>query len=419
MIRIAMSIARPASAAGLFCALLLCCGAAVAQETKDKPKAQPTADPNTESEKAEPEKDFTSEIFANRSPETRPFYTREFEVIPPTDTLPPLTIEGQLQFRYMYTKQNRDNVEDASGFGFRRARLGVEGKVTDSIEYSIEGAFGRDDGFFTLNDATINFKLPRDFGFRIGRFRPNFYREEDVSSKRQILVDRTLLQGAFGLPRTVGVALDWEGEWLRAAAGVADQTEDFGFDESFVYTLRSDVLLDGKWKYFRSFSAEPDQKLGIMAGAGLLYLDNSLSEGGVSSEIAGEVFRWTVDVSAVYQGLSGFAAVVGSQGGETENEDGVNQYGFLVQGAWRMDETWEVAARYEYGDADQLAKDLSLITLGVNYYIADHALKWQNDIGFALNEVNGFWSSSSRGWLTDRAGNDGQIVFRSQIQLLF
>ena len=84
--------------------------------------------------------------------------------------------------------------------------------------------------------------------------------------------------------------------------------------------------------------------------------------------------------------FSGFAAVVGSQGGE-DDEGSVNQYGFLVQGAWRFDPRWEVALRYEYGDADQRAQDLSIISLGLNHYIADHSLKWQNDIGFALNEL--------------------------------
>jgi hypothetical protein len=353
----------------------------------------------------------------------RPFYTREIEGIPP-ELGPgggrPLTIDGRIQFRYMYTKQNRQDVEDASGFSLRRTRVGVEGSVVDWIEYSIEGTFGRDDGLMTLNDATMLFKLTDEVNLKAGRFRPLFYREEDVSSKRQALVDRSLIQSAFGLPRTYGVQLEWEGEWLRAAGGLADQTGDYGPDEDFVYTARLDALLEGKFRYFRSFSADLDQKPGIMVGAGLLLVDQDLRDEEEPPEgLSGDVVRWTVDVSAVYQGLSAFAAVVGSQGLEDERGDGVNQYGVLVQGAWRLSDAWELAARYEYGDADQLAKDLSIVTVGVNYYIADHALKWQNDVGFALNEVNGFWSSTSRGWLTDRAGNDGQIVFRSQVQLLF
>jgi hypothetical protein len=366
---------------------------------------------------AESKRDYAAELFAD-SAERRPYYTREIEGIPLPDELPPLTIEGQLQFRFTSTNQTREDQEHSTGFSFRRARIGVEGVVTDSIEYSIEGAFGRDDGLFALNDATIVFKLSDDLRFKLGRFRPFFYREEDVSSKRQIFVDRTLLQSVFGLPRTYGAQIEWEGDWLRASAGVADQTHDFEVDEDFVYTVRSDVLLEGKWKQFRTFSAPPDQELAIMAGVGLLYLESSLSESG-TGDVLGSVVRWTADVTAMRKGLSAFAAVVGSQGGEDARGDGVNQYGFSVQGSWRMNETWELAARYEYGDADQLAKDMSIITLGVNYYIADHALKWQNDIGFALNEVNGFWSSTTRGWLTDRAGDDGQIVFRSQIQLLF
>ena len=46
-------------------------------------------------------------------------------------------------------------------------------------------------------------------------------------------------------------------------------------------------------------------------------------------------------------------------------------------------------------------------------------MKWQADVGFGFNEVASIWSTSSAGWRTDPTDDDGQIVFRTQVQLLF
>ena len=60
-----------------------------------------------------------------------------------------------------------------------------------------------------------------------------------------------------------------------------------------------------------------------------------------------------------------------------------------------------------------------MITVGANYFLYGHALKWTNDIGFGLTEVSPTFASSGTGWRADSAGNAGQIVFRSQLQLYF
>ena len=56
---------------------------------------------------------------------------------------------------------------------------------------------------------------------------------------------------------------------------------------------------------------------------------------------------------------------------------------------------------------------------GFNWYFRGHNLKWTNDIGYAFNGVAPSWASSGTGWRPDGLGEDGQIVFRSQIQVLF
>ena len=93
--------------------------------------------------------------------------------------------------------------------------------------------------------------------------------------------------------------------------------------------------------------------------------------------------------------------------------------GVVVQGGVFLTDDWELFARYEYGDADDDSEDLSVITFGVNKYWSKHAMKWTTDLGFGIDEVSGNWDKTSVGWREDAPGEDGQFVFRTQLQLLF
>ena len=89
----------------------------------------------------------------------------------------------------------------------------------------------------------------------------------------------------------------------------------------------------------------------------------------------------------------------------------------------------DIFARYEWADLDDNSSpsaiatspgltDISIITLGTNYYVHKHAAKWTTDVGFGLDPV-----PTARGtgvdWRPDVGTNDGQFVFRTQFQLLF
>ena len=50
-------------------------------------------------------------------------------------------------------------------------------------------------------------------------------------------------------------------------------------------------------------------------------------------------------------------------------------------------------------------------------YIHGHNVKWTNQLTYALDEVPS--GTSSIGLVTDGVGEDGQVGFISQIQLLF
>ena len=93
-----------------------------------------------------------------------------------------------------------------------------------------------------------------------------------------------------------------------------------------------------------------------------------------------------------------------------------------------LSEKCDIFARYEWGDLDNNSSpsaisttpltDISIVTIGTNYYMHKHTAKWTTDIGFGLDPV-----PTNRGtgvdWRADAGTNDGQFVLRTQFQLLF
>ena len=97
-----------------------------------------------------------------------------------------------------------------------------------------------------------------------------------------------------------------------------------------------------------------------------------------------------------------------------------DQFGFLVRGGYFLNEEWELFGQYEWGELDtDGVEDLSVATLGATRYWRKHNLKWQSDIGYSFNELSSAWASDGAGWRTDSPDQDGQIVLRTQLQLVF
>jgi hypothetical protein len=98
----------------------------------------------------------------------------------------------------------------------------------------------------------------------------------------------------------------------------------------------------------------------------------------------------------------------------------------------------ELYGRYEWGDSDSNkfrtfagstnanGEQLSILTVGVNWFpegSKNRNLKWTADIGFGLTPIID-WANSGADWMVDYTNNgggsnDGQVVIRTQMQLLF
>ena len=333
-----------------------------------------------------------------------------------------MNIAGRIQGRYLYNRLDNAEGRDGNrtGFEVRRTRLDFSGNVfSPDWSYKIQGDFSRSGGGFRLLDAQIGYRFNDNLSIRAGQFRQPFLREDSMSSGRQLAVERSLVNAAFGQGRTQGVELSTSTDQFRLSGTFS---EGFGGNNTaaldrtteFAFTGRAEWLVDGTWGQFRDFSGWVDDGFGLLIGAAAHYQADEYGQPGIDKE---KTVRWTVDASAEFGGANVFAALVGNH----LDEAGLDQFGVVVQGGFFIvPDEWELFARYAWGDDDMAATDdLSVATVGVNRFFNGHNLKWTTDVGYGFNEVASTWSSGGAGWRTDDPGEDGQLVLRTQFQLAF
>lgn len=350
-------------------------------------------------------------------------------VIGSTDGNFKLKMNGQLQVRFVFNNQNGDGVDaNRSGFEVRRAKLAFSGHVVDpSWQYRIQGAFDYgDSGAFELEDAYIKKSYDNGWYAKAGQFKNGYLREELVSSSQQLVVERSIVNEFFTHNRVQGVQAGYEGDTFRFNASFNDgdnssNTAALTYDTEYAFAGRAEFLFSGTWDQFRDHTSPRGGETGVMAGVAANYQSDEYG-----TAASGEVTRIgiTGDISIEGDGWNAFAAAIW-ESRDDDIADDTNPFGFVVQGGIYFTDDLEGYARYEYGDLDvDGAEELSIITVGVNKYFAGNSMKWSTDIGFALNGVDALWgggggSLAGTGWRSDVADEDGQFVFRSQIQLLF
>lgn len=330
-----------------------------------------------------------------------------------------LLLTGQLQVRYRLDRRVEDDGDPdkiRSTFELRRTKLKASGHVLGPwLRYSVTGAWDSGDNTIELQSAWGLVELTDDLSLRLGRFRPSLLREERVSSKRQLAAERSVVSTTFRQTRTGAAELVYKMKNVRLRGAIFQSTSDIFEDDAWFLSSRVEWLLDGKWRKLKDFTSFPNKKGALAVGAGILYGYEDRND---AFETDSDLLRWTVDVSAEFGGANAFAAIIGNHLAE-EGQPTLNQFGAVVQGGVFVGKGVELFTRYEWGDADGLAPDLSTITVGINGYFDKHRAKFTADVGYGLNEVADFWSSSRSGWRTDDPGESGQIVLRAQFQLLF
>ncbi len=357
-----------------------------------------------------------------------------------------------MQQRFIYN--SRDNAagvttdEDRYGYENTRTKFILSGNVVNPqwiYKIEINVGTGGGTGFSGLTatgdtrtgtgDAYLGYKYDDGLTILFGTMKAPLLREELVDSRYQLAVERSLLNYTFTAGRTDGIALDYMGDQFHIVGMISDgmsagQTAwntlegplglplgfvGLGYDNEFAITGRIEWLASGNWDQFSDFTNR-DGEQGVMVGAAIHY-QSSDDPINVLPDLDITVF--TVDVSAEFEGANLYAAYIYSD----FDLSGVGSFstnGFLVQGGLNFGDDWEAFARYEWADFDSDitgVEDLGLITFGVNKYIAGHNAKWTTDIGIGTDTIVA--PAGITGTRMDSGNEDGQLVIRSQIQLVF
>jgi hypothetical protein len=330
---------------------------------------------------------------------------------------------GVIQTRFIYSQQNDSPTGDDDRWGFEvsRVRLKAMGHVVDPTwQYFVQVELAQNAG---LRDATITKDLGGGWSVRAGQAKLPFTRERLISATKTVAVDRSLVDQAYAVGRSAGVELDFMGERWRFRANVNNGAESLGATAlstgtDFAFAARAETLaFGGTWPQFSEFRGPIARHAGALLGAAFFYEKNNAA----ATTPDDERFAVTADLSVESERGEVSASVIWNHVDPGDpGSSSMSQLGVVIQGGVFVADHWEVFARYEWSDFDSAGvADLSIVTAGLVRYYHGDMLKWTTDVGVGLDPVASEFAATALGWRADAPGEDGQVVVRSQLQLLF
>jgi hypothetical protein len=386
------------------------------------------------------------------------------------DGLFKLNLSGHMQFRFLYNYHDEPPAPGAnfgqtqagrhkSGFENTRTRLAFSGHVFDrNLTYFIRGAFQRDStqtpqsGGFFLQDAWIRYHLNNELSVRIGQFKLPFTREFLVSAAHQLAVERSVIDTDLNVGRSQGIELTWATNIYRFSGAYHDGGVDnlagplqiaafhnpqnsaaLRTGAEYAWTFRNEFLLAGNWAQFEDMTSPIGDDFGVMLGvAGHIQRTEALGiPPGLFQPPQRRDIKWyayTIDASFEFGGASLHSSFTHHYVDQPERN--INIFGVVVQGGYYFTPKVEAFARYEYGKwsfpapfgSEDFIRPLHLLTTGFNYYLDGHDVKWTTDIGVAFTQVGRGWGRNPAGITglrSERPGARPQVIFRTQLQLMF
>ncbi len=336
-----------------------------------------------------------------------------------------------LQPRFVLNSQtNSPGDPSIMGFEVARAKFILSGTVVSrnwfyrmSIELggvNVELPNGEDRT--GLLEAFTGYDFDNGWKAVVGTFKTPVLREELVDARYQLAVERSVTNYLYTAGYTDGLMVEYRGDNLHFLGSYNNGMNDDVYGGSlntggtspftsaiadFAATARVEWLFEGDWDQFNDFTSPKGSDTAMMLG-GAVHVQNG------SDNI--DLLIVTADFSAEFDGWNAFGAVTftRAEGGGTS----VSPMAIVAQGGFYFTKDVEGFARFEYSDTDTLfADNLLIVTGGVVKYFEGHNAKWTTDIGFGLEPVP--VTVPITDWRADSAGNSGQFVVRSQLQLAF
>ena len=332
-----------------------------------------------------------------------------------------------------------------------------------------------------MEEAMVIKDMGDGFKISVGQFKSPFLREEIVSSRRQLAVERSLVDQMFSTKFTQGVMGTWTGDHVmfeamyndggsnaNTGATAAFNSESVGSPQTlnngagfteWAITAHAGWLAYGHWNDFNDLSSFPGEGEGLMFNA---WLNMQRGGEGASSAIQGtnniplsgnsdaQFFTWSADATWHLGGANLFSYFVMNTAYNipattSNNISSINSYGAVVQGGYFITNTVELFGRWEWlstqnKDVNDIgnvgnkttptvanvfnAGRTSAYTAGFNWFIHGRQIKLTTDSGFTTAPLwfnNGIYGAGVAGtnYRIEPDGGGGQIVVRSQLQLLF
>jgi phosphate-selective porin OprO/OprP len=364
-----------------------------------------------------------------------------------------LNVGGQIQFRYImdFRDSSAAGVTDdfSNGFQTRRTKLTFDGNIINADwTYKVQTNFDRADGNAGLEDAWVAYNFGNGWKLQWGQFKLPFMREELVSSRRQLAVERSVVNEVFNQDYSQGVQVAYEElDWRAALAfsdGFGSRNTDFNSldaggasldaEADYAFTGRFEYKFAGDWKQFEDFTSEQGSPYAAMVGGALHWQQDTNT--GAPGDVDFQYLSYTFDASLEGDGWNLFGAFVGNHiEGRVAGTDTpkVDDYGIVLQGGYRIQKETEIFARWDgiWLDSDVVATgndNFNFITAGVNQYYAGHAAKATVDLVYAVDKtanLNGISNFAHSGGFPSTGlgmlGQDktGEVAIRFQFQLLF
>lgn len=330
-----------------------------------------------------------------------------------------LRVLGMIEFLYDTSIRNDSSGDDGEhGFEIPAVRFGFKGHIIDpSWKFFIWTGQGSSGSYLPL-DTIITKQFNSNWSATVGTTKVPLVREYLVSETRITFPDRTPLSNVFAGSYTEGIWINYKNDNFKGVLSLNDglnqrytsstesETEGMGV------TARGELILAGNWKQAGDIEAWLGEDPFAMIG-GAAHFEQG--EYGDTTDEA-EIFSWTVDANVKFNGISIAAAFLGKHTSDTAVE--IDQFGFLLQGGVFVTQDFQLIGRYAWGDSDTTGeKDMQIASIGFNKFFKGHALKFTGELGYAFNPIASTWAKA--GWQEDAPDQDGQILARAELHLLF
>jgi len=340
-----------------------------------------------------------------------------------------IQLHSQLRYTATFRQEPPAGEEDtALGFQIRRNKLKFAGNAgSEDLNYKIVFVSSGGGTSIILEEVWVRWKMGDGWQLLVGQAKLPFMQERLVSSSKQLAADRSRVARVFDQGYSQQAQISYTQDRWRIFGAVSDglksQNANFTMDPADIaLTLRAETRFgEASWKALRDFISFPGSEFGVLVGGAIHYETGGETFGTVDQDL----ITATGDVTVKGDGWNAHASGVWRRVEPASGMD-LTDYGLLAQGGVFLDDNNEVFARWDtvFPDEDRTSGNndsFSTLTVGMNHYIFEksHAATITGDVQYLLDPVEGgiIGGTTSLGQLAD--ADDGQYVFRLQLEIVF